>query len=119
MDFISHYSGQAIKLVEHPDNQAGWSLIDKASQNTLFEQYLLAACVEYHRHHVASPYHGIEINYLFDSFEEAFDSERAAQLGYTHLLAESKRNKINAMRMEEKVKRDYPNYYERCLSLQS
>jgi hypothetical protein len=119
LDFINHYAGQAIKLVEHPDNQAGWALIDKASQNTLFEQYLLAACVEYHRWHIASPYHGIEIRYLFDTLDEAYDSDRATQLGYTHLLGESKRHEKTAMQMVERVKQDYPNYYERCLSLQS
>lgn len=46
--FINHYARQAIRLIEHPDNQAGWANLDSTKQNTLVEQYMLSACIEYH-----------------------------------------------------------------------
>lgn len=117
VDFIQHYSEQAIKLIEHPVNQPGWSLMqDKFNHNILFEQYLLAACVAYHRQRENSPYRDIDIKYLFDSLDQAYDSDQAEQLGYTHLIAGAKRNPDIAKRLEQRVKRDYPDYYERCLN---
>jgi hypothetical protein len=119
VDFIRHFAEQAIRLVEHPDNQPGWSKVDdKFTKSLLYEQYFLSACVEYHRAHRASPYHGVEIRYLFNSVRESFQTERAAQLGYTHLLAQTKLNKEVMALLEERVKRDHPDYYERCVSLQ-
>jgi hypothetical protein len=116
LDFIQHYSDQAIKLIEHPANQAGWSLMDdKFNHNILFEQYLLGACIEYHRQHRTSPYRDIEIRYMFRSLDDAFDPHLAEELGYTHLLAGAKGNADIAARLEERVKRDYPAQYERCL----
>lgn len=116
LDFIQHYTAQAIKLLEHPDNQAGWSLMeDKISHNILFEQYLLAACVDYHRQVANSPFRDIEIKYLFDSLDEALESDHATRLGYTHLVGSAKRNPRIARRLEQRVEQDYPDYYERCL----
>ena len=120
LDFIQYYADQAIKLIEHPDNQRGWLMMDRKDEhNILFEQYLLAACLIYHRQRANSPYHGIEIRYLFESLDEAFVSDRAAQLGYTHLIAGAKLNKDIARRLELRVERDYPDYYERCLQMES
>jgi hypothetical protein len=116
LDFIQYYAEQAIKLLEHPDNKPGWSLIeDEVEYNILFEQYLLSACIAYHQQRASSPYQGIEIKYLFDSLDEAFDSDRAVQLGYTHLIASAKRHQEIARLLEQRVKRDYPDYYERCI----
>jgi hypothetical protein len=120
VDFIQHYSDQAIKLIEHPANQAGWSLMkDKFNHNILFEQYLLGACIEYHQRHTKSPFRDIEVRYMFESIDKAFDQHLAEQMGYTHLLAGAKRNPDIAERLEQRVKRDYPAHYERCLSINS
>ena len=115
IDFIKHFSEQAIKLIEHPDNQAGWVAVDKFAPMIWVEQYLLPACVDYHRQQTFSPFHDIEIRYLFDSMSHAFQSKRAEELGFTHLAGNAKLNPELAARMEERVKRDYPEYYERCL----
>ena len=113
VDFIRHYAEQAIRLVEHPDNRAGLATLpDKFEHNILFEQYLLAACLVYHGRRAGSPYRGVEIRYLFDSIDEAFYSD---QTGYTHLIASAKRNQDVARRLERRVRRDYPEYYERCV----
>jgi hypothetical protein len=117
IDFIRYFSEQAIKICEHPDNQAGWAPLKKAPLTTHYGQYYLAACVEYHRQQPASPFYGIEIRYVFDSMAEAYNPERAAQLGFTHLLAGSKRDPEIARRLEARVKQDYPQSYERCVSL--
>lgn len=116
-DFVRHYAGQAIRLIEHAPNQTGWRrLADKIAHNNLFEQYLLSACVDYHRDRAGSPYRDIDIAYLFASVDQAFDGTTADQLGYTHLIADAKRNPQLADRLEARVARDHPAHYERCLS---
>ncbi len=117
VDFIQYYADAAMKLVEYPINQASWSLLgDHIPRNLLVEQYLLAACVEYHKNRQSSPYKDINIQYLFNSSDDAFNPNKAKELGYTHLLGTSKRNRVIAERLENRVKNDYPEYYERCLS---
>jgi uncharacterized protein DUF6734 len=119
VDFIKHFSEQAIKLVEHPDNQRGWESLEKFVPMIWVEQYLLPACIDYHRQQASSPFHDIEIRYLFESMSHAFQSDRAEQLGFTHCLGDAKLNKELAARIEARVKRDYPEHYERCLMLES
>lgn len=115
-DFIRHYAARAIRLIEHPANAAALeTLDDKIGHNILFEQYLLGACIDYHRARPQSPYGGIAIEYLFDTLDEAFDPEAAARAGYTHLIADAKRNPELADRLEARVRRDYPALYARAL----
>jgi hypothetical protein len=117
VDFIRHYAGQAIRLIEDPDNWSALAALpDKVVHTVLLEQYLLAACIEYCRAHADSPFHDVSIRYLFSSLEEAFDPETAARLGYTHLISDAKRNPEFAGRLEARVARDYPAHYRRCLS---
>jgi hypothetical protein len=117
LDFIHYFSEQGIRIVEHPDNQAGWAPLKKSQLTTHYGQYYLAACVEYHRKKPTSPFYGIEIRYVFDSMAEALDPVRAAELGFTHLLASSKRVEGNFRSLEDRVRQDYPEFYERCVSL--
>ncbi|HZM99867.1 MAG TPA: DUF6734 family protein, partial [Pyrinomonadaceae bacterium] len=98
VDFIKHFSEQAIKLVEHPDNQRGWESLEKFVPMIWVEQYLLPACIDYHRQQASSPFHGIEIRYLFESLTHAFESGRAEQLGFTHLAGPAKLNREIAAR---------------------
>ena len=116
IDLIKYYANLAIRLIEHPANQRGWGLLDdKIGHNILFEQYLLSACIEYHRNKPDSPYQDIDIQYLFKSSDDAFNPENAAQVGFTHLIADAKRNVIVADRVEKRVQGDYPEHYERCM----
>lgn len=116
VDFIRYYATQAIKLVEHAGNQGGWQrLHDKIGHNILFEQYLLAACLEYHQNRINSLFHDICIGYVFSSIEEAFDPDTATRAGYTHLIAGAKRNWELANRLEARVARDYPAQYARAV----
>ncbi len=117
VDFINYFAEQAIKLVEHPQNQLAWSSSgNKMEYMLLIEQYLLAACLEFHRGRPGSPFKDIDIRYLFDSSASAFNPTHAAKAGFTHLIANAKQNKALAARLELRVKRDYPALYERCLN---
>jgi hypothetical protein len=115
-DFIRYYAGIAARLIEHRANQGAWRMLGgEVERNILAEQYLLSACLEYHRSHDDSPYRGLAIRYLFDSMDAAFDPAKAAEIGYTHLIAGSKRDARVAENLEKRVRTDYPAQYERCL----
>jgi hypothetical protein len=118
VDFIAYYADLAIQMIEHPHNQPAWARLgDVVSDNILVEQYLLVSCLDFHRHRPGSAYADIDIRYLFASSEEAFDDAAAACAGYTHLIGGAKSNEELARRLEARVARDYPLYYERCLRL--
>lgn len=115
LSFIQHYADQAIHFVQRAENQAAWAKVsDKVSHNILFEQYLLSACIEHHNAHREAGRGEIEIGYLFPSMEAAFDPATAARVGYTHLVAGAKRDPHLAARLEARVARDHPTYFERC-----
>lgn len=115
IDFIHYYADLAIRMMEHPDNQAAWrSLNERITLSLIFEQYLLAACIEYHKNRQNSPYSDIRDEYLFESMSHA--QEQAAAVGYTHLIGPAKRNKMIIERLEKRVQKDYPDYYERCIN---
>jgi hypothetical protein len=67
------------------------------------EQYMLAACIEYHRGRVDSAFRGVHVEYLFASMEEAFAPEHAARRGYTHLIGSAKRDPHVAELLEKRV----------------
>lgn len=118
--FLSHYADQAIRMIEHPRNRQAWlRLGSPIGDNILLEQYLLAACVCFHRQHPDSPYHGLTVDYLFDSTASAFDESIAARAGYTHLIGGAKSNRLLVDRLAARVERDYPAYYQRCITRES
>ena len=104
LDFFQKYAGFVIQILEGPLNRHAFStLADKRMHNPLFEQYLICAC---------AAYHGVPIEYLFESYEQAI--EQAAQAGYTHVIASAKSNPAIARRLEERVAREFPEMYETC-----
>jgi hypothetical protein len=116
VEFIRHYAAEAIAMIEHPRNRERWALLaDRSEHNVLIEQYFLSACIEYHRHREGSPYRALDVEYLFTSLDDAFMPGRAAEMGYTHLIADSKRNDDIASRLRKRVMRDYPEMYGRCV----
>jgi hypothetical protein len=59
-------------------------------------------------------YKYISIHYLFSTLADAYTSQ--ADVGYTHLmLGNLKNNKSFATILAKKVKRDFPDYYEKCI----
>jgi hypothetical protein len=115
-DFLRHYADQGLRLIREPANQpllAG--LPDRQDLTITLEQYLLAACIEFHRDRAESPYLDVAIEYLFGSWDEAVDGPRAAELGFTHLIAYTKRDPEISRRLERRVAEQYPARYERCV----
>lgn len=115
LDFLRYYSGAAIDLVTRPQNAAAWSRFpEKECFNMIVEQFFLTACLDFHRVHPMSPFKDVRISHLFSSWDEAFDPNRAARSGYTHLVAGAKSHPGVARRLEERVRRDDPAYFRRC-----
>ncbi|MGO9236994.1 MAG: DUF6734 family protein [Methylocella sp.] len=118
VDFIRYYADLAIDLVANPKHAAAWAAFaEKAGYNMLIEQFLLAACLDFHRHHPNSPFRGIVARHLFPSFEVAYDPQAAARLGYTHLLGDAKSNALITRRLEQRVEQEDPAFYRHCLRL--
>ncbi len=118
IDFITYYADLVIRLIESPQNTGGWSLVGGLDEHAvLLEQYHLTACVNYHRNRPDSPYRQVALSHLFSSWGEALNANRAAQAGFTHLLASAKGDSRVADRIEQRVKRDYPDRFERLLRL--
>jgi Family of unknown function (DUF6734) len=115
-EFIRHYARQALRLALDPANYQAWQpLGDKGAHMTLVEQYLLAACVEFHNANKYSAFHPVQIRYLFDSPRQAYRAEAATQAGFTHLIANAKKSPIIANYLEDRVKHDYPEDFQRCM----
>ena len=114
--FLRHYAQTALALVERPENAAGWARHPEKWRFTyVVEQFLLSACLGFHRFDPGSPYRGVRCEYLFCSWDEARNPNQAAKLGYTHLMAYSKRAPDIMRRLADRVRRDWPEYYRRCI----
>lgn len=108
VDFLRHYAGRAILMVEDPRNRAGLARLADLDQHMVsLEQYLLAACAAHHR---------VRLEYLFPSWEAAMDERNAAAAGFTHLMCDAKRDPGIAARVERRVSAEHPARYERCLA---
>lgn len=115
-DFICHYAEHALRLALDPANGNAWQTLgDKAGQMTLVEQYLLAACVDFHSTNNTSAFNSVQMSYLFDSLSQAYNPESATHAGFTHLIANAKKSQIIATRLEDRVKQDYPENFHRCV----
>ncbi len=115
VDFLRHFARTALHLVMSPENSAAWkSLGDPYPFNWCLEQFLLAACVDYHQFQSNSPHHPVKVSYLFASVEEACDLNRAARVGFTHLWGGAKSHPEVSRRLEERVRREHPAYFRRC-----
>ncbi len=117
-DFIEHYASTALRMIGDPRNQEAMRVLpDKSRHMLLIEQYLLSACVDYHRVQKHSPFFGIEIRHIFPSLDDACDSQRAAEVGFTHLAAGAKRNPRVARDLEARVQTDLPEFFDRSSAL--
>lgn len=81
------------------------------------EQYVLTACLEYHRTQKHSPYEGIEIRHVFATLEEALSPHGPRRAGFTHLAAGAKRNRRVSRDLENRVRKELPEFYEHCTNL--
>lgn len=119
VDFIHHYADLGIRSVRSKENFSGWSSLGgNMGDNLTIEQYSLIACIEY-RNQIQKDLEPVDIEYLFEGPEQAFNEDCARTMGYTHLIGGAKRNQILAERLEDRVRGDYPDLYEACLRYQA
>ena len=113
--FLRYYACSALKLVLDPRHAAAWIRLSvKNGYNMIVEQFFLTACLEFHRFHPRSPYRGVRIAHLFRTWDEAFDPNFAARVGFTHLMADAKSSPAVGRRLEARVAREDPAYLRRC-----
>jgi hypothetical protein len=118
VDFIRHYADLAIRIMEHPDNLAAWlGEEDRYATCVLFEQFLLGACLDFHRGRPGSPFADVDVHCLFATAADSWTPEAARRVGYTHLIGAAKRDPILARRLEARVRRDHPEHHERICRL--
>jgi hypothetical protein len=117
---IRHYARLALGLVRDPEYAAFWSStpLDGAMNMTL-EQFLVAACVDYHRFDPGSAHRGSYLRYLFPSGAQAWDPERARRAGYTHLLSVAKEHPLTTARLADRIRSKDPEFYARCEAVSS
>jgi hypothetical protein len=116
VDFIRYYARLALELALAPAHAAAWAeLSDKSGYNMMLEQFLLAACVQYHRCDPTSTFRGIGIKHLFPSFAEAFNPQTAARAGFTHLMGDIKSNDSVVRRLEQCMQSEDRAFYQQCL----
>ena len=117
-DFIRHYANLAKDIVLNPAHAKAWATFDnKGACNMIVEQFMLDACVEYHRSNPESPFRGISMRYLFPSWAEAYNPEASARAGFTHLLGDAKRDHLVSQRLEQRTQDEDIHFYRHCLHL--
>ena len=115
LPFLHYYAGTALDLIFNPAYAPAWARVpDKSGYNQIIEQFMLAACVEYHRFHPTSPYRDVRIKHLFRSWDDAFNPHHAARAGFTHLLGGAKSSPAVARRLMDRMRREDPGYFARC-----
>ncbi|WP_266168804.1 DUF6734 family protein [Dyella subtropica] len=119
VDFIRYYAQLGMDLAVNPAFAQAWAeLPNKSGYNMMIEQFLLSACLDYHRAHPESPYQGIRIKHLFPSFGDAFNPRLTAQAGYTHLLGNAKSHAGVMQRLEQRMQQEDRSFYNRCLRME-
>jgi hypothetical protein len=112
---LRHFAGLALELVRDPWYSAAWaSMPFDGTMNMTIEQFLVAACVDYHRFAPASPHRGSYLRYLFPSAAQAYNPEYARRAGYTHLLSSAKQHPEATARLAARVRAEDPDFYARC-----
>lgn len=115
IEFIKKYAGLAFSTIENSANCGVWNILDDGvERNILLEQYLLSACICHHNYFSLDG-NPVFIEYLFSDEAAAFNPEKSASVGYTHLIANTKKSEIVGRNLENRVKNDYPEAYRRCL----
>lgn len=118
VEFLRYYARLALELVLDPRRAAALGPVPgKEGLNTLIEQFMLSACLDFHRSRLDSPFKGVHARYLFPSGETAFDARYARRLGFTHLLGDTKANERVAQRLEDRMRNEDAAFYARCVAL--
>lgn len=112
-DFLAHYAAQAIRLVDDPTNQPVWARRRSAMADmVIFEQQMLAACIDYHRGRPGSRFADLSTGYMFPTEAEAF--RRGGEAGFTHLISGAKHDPAVRARLAARVARAFPALFARA-----
>jgi hypothetical protein len=118
VEFLRYYARLALNLVRDPAHRAAWAeLPDKAGYNMIVEQFMLSACLDYHRFHPTSAYRGVFVKYVFPSWADAFDPDKSTRAGFTHLLGDAKTHPRVMQRLERRMLGEDPGFFRHCLRL--
>jgi hypothetical protein len=115
VDFIRYFARLAIDLAMRPAYAAMWAeLPDKFGLNMTLEQFLLGACLDYHRVNPQSPFRGVTIRHVFENGDDPYNPQVAARTGFTHLLGGCKSHPEVAARLDRRVAMLDPALHRRC-----
>jgi uncharacterized protein DUF6734 len=111
ISLIRKYAEMALKLVN-------CSLTDEIylplyGDNLLIEQYLLSAFINHNQQHNCIKRTQCKPAFLFDSSDDAFNSMKSKQRGFTHLIGGAKRNITLMQRLKNRIYRDYPQHFKK------
>lgn len=111
---LTRYAELAMAVVRHPANRPIFPTLG-VRDNILVEQYFLAAYLDWHARHAPAG-EAARVGFLFPSSNDAFDARESERVGYTHLIGDAKANPQIAARLADRVRRDHPQLYERCMA---
>lgn len=101
---LREYAESALEWVRIAGSEE-WARVEATTEPCVhLEQYYLAGFAEFHN---------ARMSFLFEQSENPFDVDVARRRGFTHLMAGAKRSDRILARLEARVKRDWPEYYER------
>ena len=116
ISFIQHYARLALDLLQDPRNSAAYASIPfKDGLNPVVEQFVLLACLDFHRLHPDKSFGDVDAKYLFPSSGRAFSPNEAARLGFTHLMGGAKADANVTRRLEERLRQEDGRFYEHCV----
>lgn len=120
-DFLRTYALTALALALAPANAAAWAELSPSDNyNMVVEQFLLAACIDFHAINPCSVFRGVEMHYLFSSWEEAHDRRASAEAGFSHLLGPFAKQDLDiTTRLERRVETLDPALARRCCEIAS
>ena len=101
---IRAYAESALQWIRVSGSNS-WAELETVTEPCIhIEQYYLACFADYHR---------AKFTFLFKKPDDSYDLSIARRYGYTHLIGGAKKNPEVLARLEARVKRDWPEYYER------
>lgn len=112
IDLIQRYTQEAFDLLSSKRNFDLWTSFGCLAQDSiLIEQYTLSACISNWKEE------NVSIGRIFNYDENPYDSSTAHRKGYTHLIADSKRQLSNIQKVCNILGRTNPSFLAQWLKL--
>lgn len=116
VEFLRYAAQLAFDIINHNENRAVWRAIRrKTFLMPVLEEFLMAACIEYHRNAATnSPFAGIKPAYLFENETDVYKPEFAVGIGYSHISGNIKHRRGIMPLVEQFVGENDPLQRCRC-----